>query len=102
MHVTIEVRGLYAQLTSYSQHTPADVLVPASAAGTEKATALDITITDPTHQTSLQRGSDKRPLVAAALRHKAKLGTYKKALEEAGDQGFPFTKGPLALETTGP
>ena len=32
---------------------------------------------------------------------KRKLGTHKKALEEAGDQGLPFTKEPLVFETTG-
>ena len=37
VHVTLEVRGLYAQLTSYGEHKPADVLVPASATGTYKA-----------------------------------------------------------------
>ena len=40
VHVTVEVRGLYAQLTSYGEHKPEDVLVPASAIGTDKATAL--------------------------------------------------------------
>ena len=55
MHVTVEVRGLYAQLTSYGEHKPADVLVPASVTGTDKATALDITITEQllTHQPNL-------------------------------------------------
>ena len=48
-HVTVEVQGLYAQLTSYSEHKPADVLVPASATGSDKATALEITITDSTN-----------------------------------------------------
>ena len=28
-------------------------------------------------------------------------GTHKKALEEAGNQGLPFTKGPLVFEKTG-
>ena len=50
---------LYAQLSSYGEHKPADVLVPASATGTDKATALDITITDPTNKTALDRGSDR-------------------------------------------
>ena len=40
-------------------------------------------------------------LVAAEVRHMGKLGTHKKALEEAGDQVLPFTKGPLVFETTG-
>ena len=97
----VEVQGLYAQLTSYEEHTPADVLVPVSATGLDNATALDITITDPTNKTALDRGSDRKPLVAAALRHKVKLGTHKRALEEAGDQGLSFMKGPLVFETTG-
>ena len=103
VHVTVEVRGMYAQLTSYEEHTPADVLVPASATGTgtDKATALDMTITDPTNKTALDRGSDRKPLVAAAVRHTVKLGTHKRALEEAGEQGPPFTKGPLLFETIG-
>ena len=63
----------------------------------QKATALDITITDPTNKTALDSGSDRNPLVAAAVRHTVKLGTLK----EAGDQGLPFTKGPLVFETTG-
>ena len=37
--------------------------------------------------------------MAAGLRHTAKLGTLKKALEEAGDLGLPFTKGPFVIET---
>ena len=39
--------------------------------------------------------------MSLSLRHTVKLGTHKKALEEAGDQGLPFTKGPLFFETTG-
>ena len=77
------------------------MLVPVLAAGSDKAMALDITITDPTNKTALVRGSDRKPLVAAAVRHTVKLGTHKSALEEAGDQGLPFTKGPLVLVTTG-
>ena len=85
------------------EHTPVDVLVPASATGTDncKATALDIKIADPTNKTALDRGSDRKPLVAAAVWHTVKLGTHTKALEEAGDQDLPFTKGPLVFETTG-
>ena len=67
----------------------------------DKATSLDVTITDPTNKTALDRGSVRKPLVAAAVRHRVKLGTHKKALEEAGDQSLPFTKGPLVFETTG-
>ena len=39
--------------------------------------------------------------MAAAVRHTVKLGTHKRALEQAGDQDLPFTKGPLVFETTG-
>ena len=92
MHVTVEVRGLYVQLTSYGEHKPADMFVPASATRMDKATALDITITDSTNKTALDGGSDRKPLVAAAVPHRVKLGTHKKALEEAGDQ---FARSPL-------
>ena len=101
VHVTVQVRGLYTQLTSYGEHEPADLLVPASASGTDKATALGIVFTDPTNKTALDGGSRRKPLVAAAVRHTVKLGTHKRALEEAGDQGLLFTKGPLVFETTG-
>ena len=39
--------------------------------------------------------------MAAAVRHTVKLGTHKckRPLEEAGDQGLAFTKGPLVFET---
>ena len=101
VHVTVEVRGLYAQLTSYGEHKPADVLVPASATGADKAQALDITITDPTNKTALYNRSDKVPLKAASARHKAKLATHRAAVLEAGAGGLPFTKVPLVFETTG-
>ena len=39
--------------------------------------------------------------MAAALRHKVKLGTHKRELEEAKDQGLPFMQGPLVFEGTG-
>ena len=65
VHATVEVRGLYAQLTSYREHKPENVLILASATGTDKATALNITITDPTNKTALDRGSDRKPLAAA-------------------------------------
>ena len=101
VYVTVEMRGLYAQRISYGERKPADMLVAAAATGTAKATALDITITDPTNKTASDRGRDRKPLVAAAVRHTVKLGTHKKALEEAGDQGLPFTRRPLVFETTG-
>ena len=66
-----------------------------------KATALDITIAEPTNKTFVDRGNDKRPLMAVALQHKVKLGTHERALEEAGGQSPPFTKEPLVFETTG-
>ena len=45
MHVKLQVQALYAQLISHGEHKPADLAVPASATGLDKATALDITIT---------------------------------------------------------
>ena len=55
----------------------------------------------PTNKTALNRGTDRKPLVVAAVRHTVKLGTHNRALEEADDQVLPFTKGPLVFETTG-
>ena len=96
MHGTVEVRGLYAQLTSYREPKPADVLVPASVTRSDKATALDITIKDPTNKTALGRGSDRKPLVAAAVWHTVKLGTHKRALERS-----PLHEGALVFENRG-
>ena len=101
VHVSVEVKGLYAQLTSYGEHKPADVLVPASATGTEKAVALDIAITDPTSKIALDNNSNETPLVAAEIRHRQKLSTHRKAAEEAGPGGLAFVKTPLVFETTG-
>ena len=48
---------------------PSDVLVPSSVTGTDKATmAHDITITDRTNKTALDRGIDRKPLAEAAVR----------------------------------
>ena len=93
VHVTVEVWGLYAQLTSYWEQKPEDVLVPAHATGSDKATDLDITITDPTNKTALGRWSNRKPLVAAAVRHMVKLDTHKRALEEAGTKVSPSRRG---------
>ena len=35
--------------------------------------------------------------MAAAVWHTVELGTHKRALEEAGDQGLPLTKGTLVF-----
>ena len=96
-----EVRGLYAQLTSYGEYKPADVLVPASAMGAGDAQALDVAITDPTGKVAVQRLSHRQPLKAAEIRHKDKMSTHRKALAVAGANGLPFTKVPLVFETTG-
>ena len=96
-----EVGGLYAQLTSYGEYKPADVLVPASASGAAKAQALDVAITDPTGKVAIQQRSHRQPLKAAEKRHKDKMYTHRKALAEAGAAGLPFTKAPLVFETTG-
>ena len=90
VHVTVEVRGVYVQLTLYGEHKPGDLLIPASVTGTAKATALDMTFTGPTNKTALDRGSDRKPLAAAAIRH-----------TRISDQGLSFTKGPLVFEITG-
>ena len=60
-----------------------------------------MTIMDPTNKIALDRRSDRKPLVAAAVWHTVKLGTHKRAREEAEDQDLPFTKGPLVYQTTG-
>jgi hypothetical protein len=96
-----EVRGLYAQLTSYGEYKPADVLVPASASSAAKAQALDVAITDPTGKVAVQRLSHRHPLRAAEIRHRDKMSTHRKALTAAGANGLPFTKVPLVFETTG-
>ena len=56
-----EVGGLYAVLKKNGEFRPADVLVPESASDGDKALALDVTFTDPTSKTSLEKGSDKVP-----------------------------------------
>ena len=47
---------------------------------TDRARALDITNTDLTNKTALDRGSDRKPVVTAAVPHTVKLGTHTKAL----------------------
>ena len=79
-----EVRGLYAQLTSYGEYKPADVLVPASAMGAGDAQALDVAITDPTGKVAVQRLSHRQPLKAAEIRHKDKMSTHRKARSSRG------------------
>ena len=96
VHVTVVMRAC----AHNSPHT-SGVLVPASSSGSDKATALDIAITDPTNKTALDRGCDRKPLVTAAVRHTGKSRTHKRALEEAADQGIPFTKGPLVFDKAG-
>ena len=56
---------------------------------------------DRTSKTASDSGSNRNPVGAAAVQHTVKLGTHKRALEEAGAQSLPFTKGPLVFETTG-
>ena len=81
IHVDVEVRGLYAQLASYGEHKPADILVPASAVGEgDTARALDIAITDPTCKTALDASSHTHARKAAHNRHTEKMGSYRKAL----------------------
>jgi len=96
-----EVRGLFSQLTSDGDHRPADVLVPPSATGGELHWALDVTITDPTNKTNLERHSDTRALAAATRVHNKKLEIFRRQLEAAGPAGLQFEKKPLAFEATG-
>ena len=97
----VECRGLYSQLTSYGEHKPADVLVPASAVPDFTARALDVAITDPTCKSALDVNSHREPLRAARKRHDDKMATFQKALDAAGAAGLPFIKQPLVFETTG-
>ena len=96
-----EVRGLFSQLTSDGDHRPADVLVPPSATGGGLHWALDVTITDPTNKTNLERHSDTRALAAATRVHNKKLEIFRRQLEAAGPAGLQFEKKPLAFEATG-
>jgi len=97
-----EVAGLYSQLKSDGRYRPADVLVPASASGGDKAQALDVVITDPTCKSSLEKLSHKEELSAAAEAHKRKMQRYRRQVEDAGQHAeLPFVKVPLAFETTG-
>ena len=96
-----QVRGLFSQLTSDGDHRPADVLVPPSATGGGLHWALDVTITDPTNKTKLERHSDTRALAAATRVHNKKLEIFRRQLEAAGPAGLQFEKKPLALKATG-
>ena len=101
IHVDVEVRGLFAQLTSYGEHKPADILEPASALGGDKPRALDLAITDPTSKSSLDTSSHTTALKAAHNRHTEKMGTFRRAEASAGGAGLSFSKLPIVFETTG-
>ena len=101
IHVDVEVAGLYAQLTSYGEHKPADILEPASARGGDKPRALDIAITDPTSKSSLDTNSHTEALKAAHNRHVEKMGTFHRAEAAAGGVGLNFIKLPIVFESTG-
>ena len=95
-----EPGGLYAQLGSNGEFRPADVLVPASATESGKAQGLDVTITDPTTKTSLEKESDINPLKAAAEAHRRKMEVHARHVAMSPGE-LPFDKVPLAFETTG-
>ena len=93
-----EVGGLYAQPSlDGCDKRPADVLAHTS----EGAMAIDVTITDPTCKTALEKNSHIIPLIAAKTRHDVKVANHRKQVEKTGGQGLPFTLVPLAFETTG-
>ena len=96
-----EVGGLYAVLKKNGEFRPADVLVPESASDGDKALALDVTFTDPTSKTSLEKGSDKVPLKAAAEAHRKKMEVHNRHVEMEAPVELPFEKVPLAFENTG-
>ena len=73
MGTETEVGGLYAVLSSNGEYRPADVLVPLSASGRDKALALDVTITDPTTKSSLEKECDVFALRAAQKAHQTKM-----------------------------
>ena len=85
VHVTVKVQGLYAQFSSCREHKPGETLAPAPALGPDKTTGLYIpTIikNDTAVDRGMDRGSDRKPLVAAAVRHDVKLGTHKRGRGE--------------------
>ena len=96
-----EVGGLYAVLSSNGDYRPADVLVPLSASGRDKALALDVTITDPTTKSSLEKECDVFALRAAQKAHQTKMQTHEKHVRRVAPTVLPFYKVPLAFETTG-
>ena len=91
----------FAQLTSYGEHKPADILEPASARGGDKPRALDIAITDPTSKSSLDTNSHTEALKAALNRHTEKMGTLHRAEAAAGGVVLNFIKLPIVFESTG-
>ena len=105
----VEVRGLYALLTSYGEHKPADFLVHSGSVHEDqypgKAVALDVAVTDPTTHTSINtHHSDREPLAAAKARHQQKKGTHTRAERQAARDGtgpLPFEKAPIVMETSG-
>ena len=74
-----EVGGLYAQPSlDGCDKRPADVLAHTS----EGAMAIDVTITDPTCKTALEKNSHIIPLIAAKTRHDVKVANHRKQVEK--------------------
>ena len=59
---------MYEVLRRDADKRPADELVPASASNTQKALAVDVTITDPTSKRSLDKDCDMVDPKAATKR----------------------------------
>ena len=97
----IEVGGLYAVLRSKGEYRPADVLVPLSGSNRDRALALDVTITDPTTRSSLEKESDVFALRAAEHAHRRKMQVHERHERMVAPTQLPFYKVPLAFETTG-
>ena len=97
----IEVGGLYAVLRSNGEYRPADVLVPVSGSNRDRALALDVTITDPTTRSSLEKECDVFALRAAEQAHRKKMQVHERHERLVAPTRLPFYKVPLAFETTG-
>ena len=83
---------------------PADVLVPCSHTGTDKAEALDITVVDPSLPNMLARArSASVALNAAKKKHREKMTAHERQRVRASSQNaqLPFFKSPLVFESTG-
>ena len=83
--VGVEVGGLFRQRGDDNRLRPADVLVPCSHTGTDKAEALDITVVGPSLPNMLTRArSASVALNAAKKKHREKMTAHPRASTSAG------------------